>query len=70
MDVVRQFLLELETRIKNDELTNEEITSVCEFYYKIKFLKDYHTEADLTKYCSLGYHIYQNVDKQNSEEKK
>ena len=64
MLTIRDFLAELETKIKNEQISEQELFLVYEFFWKFNFLKDEsHDRKDLIKYCALGYHIYSNMEK-------
>ena len=64
-DMLLNFLHEITDQIKKEQMSDEDILSVYEFFYKFKLLKNNHVEDDVIKYCALGYHIYSNLKKQD-----
>ena len=63
VEELRNFLIELENKMKNDEISEQELFLIFEFFCKFKFLKnESHDRKDLIKYCALGYHIYSTIE--------
>jgi hypothetical protein len=65
-EILLSFLSDIKQKIENEQMSEDEILQVYEFYYKFNFTKDGdHSEDDVIKYCALGYHIYSNLKKQD-----
>ena len=61
-DLLIQFLNDMITKLEQNELKDEEILSLYELWYKLKFLSEKHNDKDILKYLSLGYYIYSNLE--------
>ena len=61
------FLKNLANSIDKNELDNEQLKSISEFYIRSKFestlkdRKEEFSEDDMKKFLTLGWHIYVNV---------
>lgn len=70
-DVIH-FLEDIADRMKNRMLSEQEEKLVCQFFIDHSYYtsntsnnddSDSHTEKDLRKYITMGWYIYQNLDR-------
>lgn len=66
-DVIH-FLEDIADRMKNRMLSEQEEKLVCQFFIDHSYTSnnddsDSHTEKDLRKYITMGWYIYQNLDR-------